>query len=244
MGLIDQGLHQNNMDLFLLMGQSNMSGRGEVEEVDRYVHPRIFVLKNNLEWQFAQAPLHEDKRAGVGLGLEFARVLANRRPSKNIGLIPCAVGGSPLSRWMPGCDLYESALIKAKKAMEVGTVRGLLWHQGENDSCGIEKTQTYKERFFKMLCSIRSDLDSPSLPIIIGELGSFLIEFLSKDETIQKNPSIIKKAMINLVKNDHNIHFVTSEGLVDIGDSLHFDARSVREFGIRYANIYLKDYKE
>ena len=64
------------MHLFLLAGQSNMAGRGEVEAQDRATHPRIWMLDRHGQWVPAADPLHFDKPvAGVGPGLAFARVL-------------------------------------------------------------------------------------------------------------------------------------------------------------------------
>jgi hypothetical protein len=33
--------------------------------------------------------------------------------------------------------------------------------------------------------------------------------------------------------------FAASGGLTDLGDNVHFDAKSLREFGVRYAQKYL-----
>src|SRR5690606_23928776 len=91
------------MQLFLLAGQSNMAGRGDIEAQDSIVHPRIFVLNRDLEWVAAVEPLHFDKPvAAVGPGLSFARALADADPEAIIGLIPAAVGGSPITSWEAG----------------------------------------------------------------------------------------------------------------------------------------------
>ena len=34
----------NTFHLYLLIGQSNMAGRGEVESQDKQIHPRVFAL--------------------------------------------------------------------------------------------------------------------------------------------------------------------------------------------------------
>src|SRR5690625_1504544 len=49
-----------SLDLYLLVGQSNMAGRGELEEVDREVHPRVFALGPEDSWEPASEPLHFD----------------------------------------------------------------------------------------------------------------------------------------------------------------------------------------
>lgn len=39
------------LSLYLLMGQSNMSGRGRLEAIDHRTHSRILMLDAQLRWQ-------------------------------------------------------------------------------------------------------------------------------------------------------------------------------------------------
>lgn len=51
MGLLPGALAQatpENMQIFLLIGQSNMAGRGAVEQQDQTPHPRVFMLTKEL----------------------------------------------------------------------------------------------------------------------------------------------------------------------------------------------------
>ena len=67
--------------LFLLVGQSNMAGRGTVEAQDRTPHPRVLMLNKADAWVPAIDPLHFDKAAaGVGLGKTFATLYAEAHP--------------------------------------------------------------------------------------------------------------------------------------------------------------------
>ena len=92
--------------LYLLAGQSNMAGRGKISSQDKVAHPRVFVLTKANQWEPAVDPLHFDKSvAGVGLGKTFGEVIADANPNVVIGLIPCAVGGSPIESC---CLLYTS----------------------------------------------------------------------------------------------------------------------------------------
>src|SRR5262245_28651856 len=65
----------NPRDIVLLIGQSNMAGRGKIEEQDKVPHPRIFKQTEDKRWVPAVDPLHFDKPEliGVGLGSSFAR---------------------------------------------------------------------------------------------------------------------------------------------------------------------------
>ena len=49
--------------LFLLVGQSNMAGRGVVDAQDKTPDPRILMLNKAGEWASAVDPLHFDKPA-------------------------------------------------------------------------------------------------------------------------------------------------------------------------------------
>ena len=126
---------KEKLHLYLLIGQSNMAGRGVVEEQDKQSHPRVLKFTKENSWATATDPLHFDKPtiAGVGLGSSFGRALAEANPDATIGLIPCAVGGTPLSRWSKGGDLYAQALERARLALKDGVLKGILWHQGEGD---------------------------------------------------------------------------------------------------------------
>src|SRR5262245_33767010 len=65
--------------LYLLIGQSNMAGRGTVEEQDKRPHPRVLMFTKENTWAPAVDPLHFDKpaAAGVGLGSSFGRAMAD-----------------------------------------------------------------------------------------------------------------------------------------------------------------------
>src|SRR5260370_9485413 len=96
-------------DIFLLIGQSNMAGRGVVEEQDRQPIPRVFMLNKAMEWGPAMDPVHFDKPdiAGVGLPRSFGNLLAPADPNASIGLVPAAFGGTSLEEWKAGGQLYE-----------------------------------------------------------------------------------------------------------------------------------------
>ena len=120
---------RENFHLFLLVGQSNMAGRGEVTDADRVPDPNILMLNKANEWVPAVDPLHFDKPkiAGVGLGRSFAREIAKANPGITIGLIPCAVGGSPITCWEVGgihkstkTHPYDDMLVRLKSSAQVG----------------------------------------------------------------------------------------------------------------------------
>ncbi len=109
---------KNDFHLFLLAGQSNMAGRGEIEAQDKEIFPRVLTLSKDESWRLAVDPLHYDlPTAGVGPGKMFGKIVADSDSRITVGLIPAAVGGSPISSWEPGgyfephqCHPYDDAI--------------------------------------------------------------------------------------------------------------------------------------
>jgi hypothetical protein len=227
------------MWIFLLMGQSNMAGRGLLGDIEPIRDERIRVLDEG-EWHTAKEPLHHDKEsAGVGLAMSFAQTLLEREPEASIGFIPCAVGSTPIARWMPGADLYQHAMEHATTASRSGSIKGLLWHQGEHDSQDESIARNYARNLGTMVSSIRDELNDQTLPVVVGGLGTFLVA-----RTDFPHFRTVHAALRALPQTLPHCGFASSAGLTDKGDSLHFDARSLREFGRRYAYAYLELNKE
>ena len=214
----------DDMQLFLLIGQSNMAGRGYPEAQDKTTDAGIYMLDEAKQWVLARDPIHFDKPiAGVGPGHQFARTLKKKNPELNIGLIPAAVGGSSLNEWKAGGALYTNAVARAREAMKHGTLKGILWHQGESDG-KPDKTASYPARFSTMIAQLRKDLDAPDVPVVIGEL------VYSRPQSAEFNQTIP-----TIAAAVPNCGWVSAEGLTDRGDKLHFSAESARALGQRYA---------
>ena len=232
---------QEDMDLFLLIGQSNMAGRGELKAQDFQLDSIYMLNKNNL-WVPASEPIHFDKSvAGAGLSASFAQAV--RKPGRKIGLIPCAVGGTSISVWKPDAvdsvtrhTPYNDAVRRAKVALKSGKLKGILWHQGESNS-GRGEYKTYEENFEKLLSDLARDLslNIDKIPVITGELGYF---FVTKPPLTNNEGMYINSVLHRLAQKKINRYCVSAAGLNHKGDSTHFDTPSLREFGRRYAEAY------
>ena len=222
---------QQNMDLYLLIGQSNMAGRGVVEDQDRTPIAGVYALNKADAWVPAIDPLHWDKPdiAGVGLGRSFARAV---KGTAEIGLIPAAFGGTSLEQWKPGSDLFQEAVRRAKIAMKAGQLFGILWHQGEAETTA-ELAKSYVPRFATMIAALRNELGAADVPVVVAELGPFLEP--------DKHPfaAEVNRQLRAIPGQVPHSAFVSTEGLMHKGDKLHFDAASQRELGRRYAKAYL-----
>ena len=205
-----------------------MAGRGKIALEDKVAVPRVLMLNKGNEWVSAVDPIHFDKTiAGVSLGRTFGLEMAKTNKDVKVGLIPCAVGGTPIRRWQQNGDLYKAALKRAKIAQKDGVIKGILWHQGESDSGKEETAKIYEAQLHAMITAWRKDLGRDNIPVVVGEMGRFFKRAKFKhvvDAALKALPGKVKHAA-----------WVSAEGLEHKGDVVHFNAPGYREFGKRYA---------
>lgn len=222
------------MDLYLLIGQSNMAGRAPVEKLDLDSISNVFLFTGNQEriWEKAANPLNKYSTVRkkismqkLGPGYSFAKVLSDRQPRKKIGLVVNAKGGTSIEEWKPGDSLYNEAISQTKKALKYGVLKGVIWHQGESNS---SKYKSYLPKISRLIEALRKDFNSPDLPFVAGQL--------SLDKPKRKN---FNKMILELPHRVKNTGVITIEETSTI-DKTHFDSESQRLIGKRYAEEMLK----
>lgn len=227
----------DQLDLFLLVGQSNMAGRGQVSPADRVPDARVFIFTKEEQWVNQGEPIHFDKPeiVGVGLGFTFAKLVADHNPGRPVGLIPCAVGGTPISRWKPGGDLFEEAVRRAQLAMKSGKLKAILWHQGESEAGGSVSAAAYGRNLVDVATGFRKALGCPEVPFVAGEIGRFLYDPARSKLNFARE---VNDGIGALPGKAPHTAVVSSEGLTDKGDGVHFDSESQKELGQRYFKSY------
>lgn len=225
------------MKSILMIGQSNMAGRGFINEVPMICNERILMLRN-AGWQMMAEPINYDRpNAGIGLAGSFAAMWCMEHEGEQIGLIPCAEGGSSLDDWAVDKNLFKNAVIQAGFAMQDSELIGILWHQGESDSYG-GGYQTYYKKLQVIIESLRKELNAFEVPLIIGGLGDFLGKNgfgLNCTEY-----ELVNEQLLKFAREQENSCFVTAEGLIPNSDGIHMDAVSQRRFGVRYYEAFVK----
>ena len=221
---------------FLLIGQSNMAGRGVIGDVERIANPRLKMLRNG-RWQPMYVPVNADRPfSGVNLAESFAD-LYSRDHDVDVGLIPCADGGTCLDQWQVGSLLFDHACYMAELASRTSTIAAVLWHQGESDSSD-ERYPFYEEKLTVILDVLREKLGLHDVPFLLGGLGDFLPNCAAAEDV--RNYAEVNAALRRIAQKKPMTAFVSAKGLGANPDNTHFSAVALREFGERYYKEFVK----
>ena len=243
--MIQDGIHTENQKItsILMIGQSNMAGRGDFGQVPEIQNDRCYMLRMG-RWQKMSEPINPDRsiltgefHSGVGLAASFANSFANTL-QKDVGLIPCADGGTRIEQWLPGELLYDHAVVMTKLAMRSSKFGGIIWHQGESNCHVGDEISDFKDKFVFLVESLRKDLDCADLPFIAGEVCEHirLAHSAASAELLQTVNQIYHSLEGVLPR----YAVVSAKDLNLKPDGIHFDSASYRIFGERYFNTYLK----
>lgn len=224
------------LDLFLFIGQSNMAGRGTLSSEYLDTLNNVFLLTPHAGMEPAMNPLNKYsnirkalKMQQIGPGYEFSKKIVSVT-GVPIGLVVNARGGSSINSWVKGSNdkYYEMTMVRMKAALKWGTLKAILWHQGESDS---KQPEIYMKKLSNMVENFRNDLGNPKLFFEAGELAYW------------RKESALFNAMIRTISTSiPNSAWVSAEGLtplINISDP-HFDASSQLILGERYAEKVLE----
>lgn len=239
--MINDGIHYNDtlVDSILMLGQSNMAGRGDMGQVKPIRNLLCHMLRMG-RWQPMCEPVNPDRgifegrfRSGISLAASFADEYA-RAYQRPVGLIPCADGGTYLSQWMPGQLNYDHAVMQTKLAQRTSRLKAILWHQGESDCLSSDTVAAYRENFIHMITQLRKDLGAEDVPVILGELPQQMGAAWKTEGREQHLNAILQQ----LAREVPNCAIASSRGLTMKPDGAHFDSPACREFGQRYFAAY------
>lgn len=240
---LSDGIEKNesSVDSFLMMGQSNMAGRGDFGEVEEIQNDKCYMLRMG-RWQPMSEPVNPDRRifgkdfhSGISLAASFADEYA-KHFNRDTGLIPCADGGTKIIQWQPGELLFDHAVMQARLAMRTSFLKAILWHQGESDCKTVSDFDAYEDRLLRVIFGMREQLEMPDLPVIMGEISYDITE---RWQTEGRHTEFNRR-LRKIAEKIGNCAVVSSADLPIKPDGIHFTSKSLRKFGVRYFKEYLK----
>ena len=182
----------------------------------------------------------------------FGRTMVKAMPDVKVGVVAVAMGGSPIemfdkdkyqqklkdnsTEWWAqlanryyGGNPYGRIIDMAKKAQEVGVIKGILLHQGCSN-CGDPNWPNMVKKIYNDMLSDLG-LQAKDVPLFAGEVEYAEMGGGCASHNVQVNrlPDVIPTA-----------HVVSARDLPGNGtDPWHFSAQGYRILGQRYAKVAL-----
>ncbi|WP_165067865.1 sialate O-acetylesterase [Paludisphaera rhizosphaerae] len=243
-------------DLWVLAGQSNMEGVGDLLDVTP-PDSRVAALGMDGKWVQAVEPLHwlvdspdpvhsgdpatraersakdhKTRTKGAGLGLPFAVEMV-KATGVPVGLVTAAHGGTSMAQWNPAKkdegskSLYGSMMRQIQLAG--GRVKGVLWYQGESDQTP-EASLIFERTFADFIGAVRADLGQADLPFYFVQIGRFTIH---GDSTGWNRVQEAQRVLPDRLSNTAVVSVIDLE----LDDPIHVGAQGLKRAGARLAKI-------
>jgi hypothetical protein len=240
--------------VFILSGQSNMSGGGEVAEGFQFEaavgdkvriwdasdgwgkrgNPGQWVSLNQLQAMKTEARINR-----IGPEFGFAKAMAELYPANEIHLIKVSKGGTPIDWWLPDANGKENGhsvlLANLKNALQridgEYEIMGMLWMQGESDSKKQEDAEAYRKKLEQLIALMRKETGKPELLFVIGKLSSRILESPKFKMPFVKT---VQGAQESVAENDKNARVINTDDLSQRDDFVHFDKEGQMGLGQRF----------
>lgn len=232
-------------DIYIIAGQSNASGTGKGEIYDP-LQLGVHLFGNDENWKLATHPLEDATNTkhpitmhgmfhGHSPWIHFGKQLL-KDTNIPVGLIPCALGGSPMSRWIHDDGTPAELMINMQDIVNKagGKIKAIVWYQGESDTINDQENK-YQETFTKFINLVRTEYSQPSLPFFIGQLH----RSCDKDFMNHRAWTVIREAQRSISHNMSNVHLVCTFDL-PLSDPIHNSSAANIILGERFANRALE----
>ena len=231
--------------VFLLGGQSNMVGLGQIADLEqRYLKPLDKIKIWNMEtgkWEVLYPGCLTESKSTFGPEISFGYTIAGVLPAGDIRLVKYAVNGTALyNDWAPAVGPQYLGFMKTAKTaladiIASGTdyeIAGMLWLQGESDA-DENQADTYEKNLAAFIAHIRNEFKTPEMKFVIARV-------LAHYGGNTGQAAIVRDAQATLAESmDHVTWFDTDDcPRLNAG---HYNSKGLIEIGKRFAESFSAD---
>lgn len=228
-------------DVYIIAGQSNAAGYGK-DPISDEPELGVHMFRHNGKWDLASHPLNdstdteykaiiEKMNAGQSPYLHFAKYV-KKETGCPIGLIPTALGASPLKQWMPNGSLYNNMITMTRDASPIG-VKGIFWYQGCADAID-GNTENFKNDFEKVIEGWRHEFGK-DIPVFMFQLNRLVCQ---STEGSDKSWSCIRAMQRKTAKDISRVYILPTLD-VSLSDQIHNSSSANLILGERLAKAVL-----
>ncbi len=249
---------KTDIPVFLLSGQSNMSGFSAISGLTAAQNVTVTNVKiyTDLQCDAAKkqkwltlAPGFGSSASMMGPELFLGKTLSDSLPGQKIAFIKYSQGSTYLGKasdWLPpssnngvGGNLYNGMMTAIDAALKsINTVydtaqytprwAGFVWLQGEFDAYELSYSNAYDSNLTHLVKDIRAKVKVSDLPVIIPMIDA---------QAQWTNNSIVRQADVNVKKSGKNIDTLDTKGFPT--DGTHYLAAGQVKIGTIAAQRWL-----
>ena len=224
---------QGNFHLFLLVGQSNMAGRGKVTPADKKPHSRVLML--NKAGNGFRCRSFAFRQTGHGGGGAWQNLWGDGCAKES----RCYGWTDPLCPWrFSDFGLATQQVLQAhpwsslgrcdeegETGDEGGIPQGNSLASGESDSKkGL--AEIYEKKLHDLVTRFRKELAVPHVPFVAGQMGLF------KERPWSDAKKRVDQAHRELPQKLKHAGFVNAQGLRHKGDKTHSTLPRIGNWGV------------
>lgn len=229
--------------LFIVAGQSNAAGRAPDDGGPGFPPGTLEYGAAN-SWGAVSNRLYHGPwevlatASNFGFARQFAIDHAAANPGVTLGFIGVAHGGTGFQNgnWRPGDPSYTQAVARVNAALAAApagaVLKGILWHQGENDGQTVAAQNAYAGHLTAFIPAFRAAIGAPDLPFVLGghAQGAQYYNHVTH-RAIQAIPNMIARTGYAPADVPRNATLI---------DVVHYDATSQRRLGSRFAEALVE----
>lgn len=240
--------------LFLLGGQSNMSGmtgsgslsselKSKQQNTRIYLNPSMDGAASFKGKWLTLEPGFGYSNTQFGPELSFAASLTKKYPAVKLALYKSSVAGTDLDKqWRPPSsggtagNLYTSFVKELKNALtslkssttDTIIISGMLWMQGESDAMNASMANNYEKNLKNLIEDIRKEVGVADMPFIAANID---------EQSTWANYKIVNTAMNNLTTKMANVITFPTKGFKT--DKIHYQGDGMVALGNAFANAVI-----
>ena len=251
-------VNSNDALLFVLAGQSNMVGTGDLQTLPARYAAELSEVKIRVDGSFPPAQIGRFENLKPGYGgafgpeLSLGHELLKLYPGRPIYLLKVAYPGTYLAafnmqgvpagmHWHPQEGLLYKMLLtdvsdslqKLRNIHPTATLKALFWMQGESDSLNEEFAESYADNIIVFINTLRAQWGVPKLPFIVGLVSA--IPVWKFNRTVRAAQTALQDRWF---PDSARVVETTDLKRWEQGEGAHYNTEGLLELGNRYAKAY------
>lgn len=140
--------------------------------------------------------------------------------NRTYGFVPCALGATSITQWLPGADHFDRSTLYGSMAYraQITGAKCILWWQGESDALSGMSQATYNAHLDTLANAINTDLGIKLMPCKLLNCSGADVTNINAAiaEAWGDNTNVLRGPDLSNIPSDDNFHATTNTTLAKV----------------------------